>query len=128
MIDYFLSAKAAEVKMNKDNPFSKVRVIVALLSVATTVGLGLLVPDPTPSGASNAIIGGFTVALMMAMASVFAMIPGPPDPRRLMRSRIFHREQQAQNEERGSAVGYTGLGHPVFTRPIPAPDDRDERS
>ena len=84
--------------MKKDNPFSRVRVIVALLSVAATVGLGLLVPDPRPSGASNAIIGGFTVALMMAMASVFAMIPGPPDPRRLMRSRVFRRDSIADGE------------------------------
>ncbi|MCH8061812.1 MAG: hypothetical protein IH861_04855 [Chloroflexi bacterium] len=113
--------------MNKENPFSRVRVIVALFSVAAAVGLGLLTPDPRPSAASNAIILGFTVALMMAMATVFAMIPAPPDARRLLRARVFRRSSQPENgsdAERRQAERYTGFGHPVFTRPLPAPDDR----
>ncbi len=128
MIDYSFTAKAVDVKMKKDSPFNRARVVVALFSVAATVGLGLLTPGPNPSAASNAIIGGFTVALMMAMATVFAMIPAPPDPRRLLLARVFRRDRHTENEEDrdkgGSAVRYTGFGHPIFTRPLPVPDDR----
>ena len=118
---------AVDVITNKESTFSRVRLVVALFSVAAAVGLGLLTPDPRPSGASNAIFLGFTAALMVAMASVFAMIPGPPDARRLLRARMSRRSSQSEDSpgtEPPEAERYTGFGHPVFTRPLPAPDDR----
>lgn len=120
--------KAVTQDMMKESQFSKVRVVVALCSVAATVGLGLMTPDPNPSGVSNAIMGGFAISMAMAMASVFAMIPAPPDPRRLFRARVFGRDRHTENEEGqdigGGAVRYAGFGHPIFTRPLPVPDDR----
>lgn len=113
--------------MNKENTFSRVRVAVAFFSVAAAVGLGLLTPGPSPGATPSAIIVGFTAALMMAMASVFAMIPAPPDARRLLRARMFSRSSRPEDSpgsERREAERYTGFGHPVFTRPLSAPDDR----
>ena len=128
MIDYSFSAKAVDVKMKKDSPFNRARVVVALSSVAAAVGLGLLTPGPNPSAASNAIIVGFTISVMMAMATVFAMIPAPPDARRLLRAQVFRRDRHMESEEEqdegGSVVRYTGFGHPIFTRPLPVTDDR----
>ena len=117
---------AVDVKMTKENPFSRVRVVVALFSVAAAFGLGLLAPEPSPGAGTNAIIVGFTAALMMAMASVFAMIPAPPDARRLLRARMLRRSSRPEDgpvSERREAERYTGFGHPVFTRPLPAPED-----
>ena len=123
--------KVVSQKMKNDSHFSRVRIIVALASVAAAVGLGILTPDPTPGAASNAIIGGFTVALMMAMATVFAMIPGPPDPRKLLLSRALRRGNQPEDSVepgRREAEKFTGFGHPVFTRPLPATDDTASKS
>ena len=113
--------------MNKENPFSRARIMVAIFSVAAVAGLGLPTPSSTPSAASSAIIVGFTVALMMAMATVFAMLPAPPDARRLLRARLFRRSSRVETgseAERREAERYTGFGHPVFTRPLPVLDDR----
>lgn len=113
--------------MKKDSALTRARVIVALFSVGVVVGLGLVTPGTNPTVVSNAIIVGFTVALMMALATVFAMIPAPPDPRRLFWSRVFRNVSQLEEDpqfDRGVAETYTGLGHPVFTRPLPVPDDR----
>ncbi len=113
--------------MHKVSPYSRVRVLVALFSVAATVGLGLIAPDPNPSAASSAILVGFAFSMAMAMATVFAMIPTPPDPRRILLARVFRRDRVTESEDGqgngGGRVGYTGFGHPIFTRPLPIQEE-----
>jgi len=109
--------------MNRNNSVSKrMKAGLAAALGLITLALGLVTPDPTPSAGSNALIAAFSLFLLMALATILALIPAPRDPRqRLLRRLRWTREEP---DEEMPTPKYTGYGHPIFTRPLPEPDKR----
>ncbi len=65
-----------------------IRVLITLGAVGLTVGFGLLTPAASPTAASRFILAGCTFSLMFALVTIIALIPAPPDPRRLFLRRL----------------------------------------
>jgi hypothetical protein len=59
--------------------------LIAIAALTLTFVLGMISPDPEPSGLSNLILLGFGLSFLVAFATIVVLIPSPPDPRRALR-------------------------------------------
>ena len=73
----------ADRDKGRNTKLRNMRLFIVAVSLALTAALGAMTPNPSPAGGERLIIFGFVLSIAMAFVTLVAMIPSPPDPRRL---------------------------------------------
>ncbi len=103
----------ADREKGRQTKLRNMRLLIVAVSLALAAALGAMTPDPSPAGGERLIIFGFVLSIAMAFVTVVAMIPSPPDPRRLFLRR--HRLTRLDDGPRDGSDP-SGHGESVFDR------------
>ncbi|MCI0440875.1 MAG: hypothetical protein L0177_17350 [Chloroflexi bacterium] len=103
----------ADRDKGRQTKLRNMRLLIVAVSLALAAALGAMTPNPSPAGGERLIIFGFVLSIALAFVTVVAMIPSPPDPRRLFLRR--HRLTRLDDGPRDGSDS-SDYGESVFDR------------